>query len=90
MSLKEELNTALEGLNVRGLKIDKDADYCGDKATKISFVMTDPEGIHTGDLTFEAWYTDKLALPNAKIADLTRINAVRQASAFLFDREVEQ
>jgi hypothetical protein len=90
MSLKEELNTRLADLDISGLAVDKDAEYCGDAATKISFRMTDPLGLNTGPLSFEAWYTDKIALTSNRMAELTRINAEKQARAFLFDMEVEK
>jgi len=89
MSLREELKIRLADLNVSALTVEKDAEYCGDSATKVSFVMTDPVGLDTGALTFEAWYTDKIGLPANRIAELTRINAEKQARAFMFEREVE-
>lgn len=90
MSLKEELKTRLADLNVSKLEVDKDSDYAGDRATKISFVMTDPVGLDTGPLSFEVWFTDKIGVPANRMAELTRINAEKQARAFLFDREVEK
>lgn len=89
MTLKELLIDELVDMNISELAIDKDSEYQGDKATKISFVMTDPGDLKTGPLSFEVWFTDKIHVSNEKKAILTRTNAYRQAQAFLFDREAK-
>lgn len=89
MSLKDELKTVLSDLNTKDLKVDKDADYQGRPGTKISFVMTDPVGLNTGDLDYEVTFTNDLGLNANRLAVLTRVNAEKHARAFVFDREVE-
>lgn len=89
MSLREQLVAELSDLNVSNLDIDRESTYKGDKGIKVSFQMSNPLGMDTGDLAYEVTYTTKTHLSTDEMVSLTRKNAEHQARAFVFEREVE-
>ena len=89
MTLRERLEQDLEDLNPKSIKIDKNDAYKGNEATTVSLVMHNPLGMPTGDLEFKFTYISKLGLKVEDVAHLVRVNAERQAKAFVFDMDTE-
>lgn len=89
MSLRETLQERLKDLNVSKLTIDRNASEHGRPATQVSFVMTDPAGMETGDLNFEIWLANNMGLDHDAMADLTHSYALNQARAYQMEQEVE-
>lgn len=87
LTLRDALLMEGKEINIRDIRIDKNADLKGRPAIKVEFVM---DGKAEKDLSFEGVITDDLSMSNMDKAELFVINASRQASNFAFDYSEEK
>lgn len=85
MTLREALLEQGKDLNITRLEIDKNADFHGRPATKVTWHM-DSTG---GRVQFEGTITNDLSLPAEEKAKLLIANARHQANNFNWDMELE-
>lgn len=88
MSLEDKLSASLDEYNTSNLSVS-DVQLGDSAGINVSFTMTDPLGLDTGDLSFNANFVKYPSLTDDKVVWFVQQNAARQAQALVFDREGE-